>query len=75
MKEGKDKCDVRISLCNAHDVDVVDTDPNEGGVTLSEDWLQSTLVQLENFSLEALCDAGGDISAIVSWDDDFAFLI
>ena len=44
MEEGKDKSDVRISLCNAHDVDVVDTDPDEGGVTLSEDWLQSTLV-------------------------------
>ena len=75
MEEGENQGYVRVSFRNAHNVNVVDTNPNESGVTLCEDWLQGTFVQFEDFTLEAFGDARSDVAAIVSRDDDFAFLI
>ena len=46
VKEGKDEGDVWVTARNRHNVNVIDANPNEGRVTLGEDWLQGALVKL-----------------------------
>ena len=52
----EDEDDIGVAPRNRHDVDIVNSNPDESSVTLSEDGLQSSLIELEHLALEAFGD-------------------
>ena len=49
-----------------HDIDVVDANPDEGGLLLCQHRLQCAFVILQHFALEALCDVAAGVATVVT---------
>jgi hypothetical protein len=55
-----------ISPRDRNDVDIVNTNPNESHVAISEHWLESALIEFKNLPLETLSDSAVHVTTIVT---------
>lgn len=75
VQEGEDHGHVGITLGNADHENVVHLDPNIRDVFLRENWLHQSLILLEYFPLELVCDVSSALTSVVSRYNDLPFLI